>query len=576
MHLSLFSSSFRRPAWLTFALLLVAGLMLAIAAPTLAQGNAGDDATSRIVQAELDVRAVDRALDADVKDEDRAALRSRAQSAKDASTQAVAELTEQLGLINARIAGLGTVTPGDVEAPELRAQRRTLTGTRTAIDAAIKRGRLAGVEAGQLIDEIDRSKAEQFSQKLSSKVPSPLSPTFWTAVLDQAPRDLRRVTLFLRQGGDQLARQWQGGIPWHAMLGCALAVLLMGPIRLGAHRLAQRRLVAEAPPSRVRRSSNALWRVIVGTLCPLAAAFVFVQGLHWSGLLPQRWTGLLDGLVFASGLAGFTAAVTGAVLMRSQPSWRIAPIDDETAQRLRPLSWVLTILTFATAMTGAFVVAIGSSRAAFVTTQAIEALLHLMLIVVTLVVLGRLRAARAAHAECDETASAGVSAGLSVAVLLAWIAVGVAMVALLIGYIWFSWFVALMIGWAVLIGSALYLTMVAADDIATTVFVRDSKVGVTLTRALGVRGSMVDQFGLVLSGTVRLALVLLALGMLLQPFGASGDPSAVFGRLGLLVEGIKIGGVWVSPGAILQGLAVLFVGLTLVRSFMHWLNHRYL
>jgi small-conductance mechanosensitive channel len=531
MHLSLFSSSFRRPAWLTFALLLVAGLMLAIAAPTLAQGNAGDDATSRIVQAELDVRAVDRALDADVKDEDRAALRSRAQSAKDASTQAVAELTEQLGLINARIAGLGTVTPGDVEAPELRAQRRTLTGTRTAIDAAIKRGRLAGVEAGQLIDEIDRSKAEQFSQKLSSKVPSPLSPTFWTAVLDQAPRDLRRVTLFLRQGGDQLARQWQGGIPWHAMLGCALAVLLMGPIRLGAHRLAQRRLVAEAPPSRVRRSSNALWRVIVGTLCPLAAAFVFVQGLHWSGLLPQRWTGLLDGLVFASGLAGFTAAVTGAVLMRSQPSWRIAPIDDETAQRLRPLSWVLTILTFATAMTGAFVVAIGSSRAAFVTTQAIEALLHLMLIVVTLVVLGRLRAARAAHAECDETASAGVSAGLSVAVLLAWIAVGVAMVALLIGYIWFSWFVALMIGWAVLIGSALYLTMVAADDIATTVFVRDSKVGVTLTRALGVRGSMVDQFGLVLSGTVRLALVLLALGMLLQPFGASGDPSAVFGRL---------------------------------------------
>ena len=53
-----------------------------------------------------------------------------------------------------------------------------------------------------------------------------------------------------------------------------------------------------------------------------------------------------------------------------------------------------------------------------------------MLIVATLVVLGQIRARRAAQ---DETTSAGVSAGLSVATLFAWIAVAVAGVALLIG-----------------------------------------------------------------------------------------------------------------------------------------------
>ena len=158
-------------------------------------------------------------------------------------------------------------------------------------------------------------------------------------MLEQAPRDWRRVVLFLKQGGEQIAEQWRGGIPWQALLGFALAVILIGPVRLGAHRLAQRRLIAEAPPSRVRRSAYTFWRVAVGTLCPLAAAFILVQGLRWSGLLPQRWTSFLDGFVFASGVAGFTAAVTGAVLMRSQPSWRIAPLDDETATRLRPLSW---------------------------------------------------------------------------------------------------------------------------------------------------------------------------------------------------------------------------------------------
>lgn len=547
--------------------------MLCATTPVAAQGNPAVASSAKIAQAEVEVRAVDRALDAQVDDGDRRALRDRAQGAKDATTQAVSDLTEQLALVNARITGLGPVGPGEVEAPELRAQRQSLGLLRTTLDAAIKRGRLAGVEAGQLIDEIDQGQAEQFNEKLSTKVPSPLSPAFWIVVLDQAPRDMRRVGLFLQQGGEQIARQWRGGIPWHAMLGLSLAMLLIGPVRLAAHRLAQRRLIAEAPPSRVRRSAYTFWRVGVGTLCPLAAAFVLVQGLRWSGLLPQRWTSFLDGFVFAAGIAGFTAAVTGAILMRSQPSWRIAPIDDETSSRLRPLSWGLTALTFVTALVASFEGAIGSSRSAMIATQAIEAMLHLLLIVATLLVLGRIRARRAV---ANETTSAGVHAGLSVAALFAWVAVAVAGLALIVGYIWFSWFVALMIGWTVLLGSALYLMLVAADDIATTVFVRDSKVGVTLTRALGIRGAMVDQFGLVLSGTVRLALILIALGMFLRPFGASGNPGAIFDQLANVAEGIKVGNVWISPGAILRGLVVLFVGLGLVRLFMRWLEQRYL
>ncbi|GAM00451.1 DUF3772 domain-containing protein [Sphingomonas parapaucimobilis] len=546
--------------------------------PVSAQGNPATASATRIAEAEAEVRAVDRALDSKVDDDDRRALRDRAQGAKDSTGQAVSDLTEQLALVNARITGLGTPTPGEVEAPELVAQRKALSTLRSTIDAAIKRGRLAGVEAGQLVDEIDQSKAAQFNEKLSSKTPSPLSPAFWSIVLEQAPRDWRRVGLFLKQGGEQIAAQWRGGIPWQALLGFALAVILIGPVRLGAHRLAQRRLIAEAPPSRVRRSAYTFWRVAVGTLCPLAAAFVFVQGLRWAGLLPQRWTSFLDGFVFAAGVAGFTAAVTGAVLMRSQPSWRIAPLDDETAQRLRPLSWGLTLLTFITTMVMSFEGAIGSSRSAVIASQAVEALLHLLLIVTTLVVLGQLRARRVAQADAATHAPihAGVSAGLSVAALIAWIAVGVAGLALLVGYIWFSWFVALMIGWTVLLGSALYLMLVAADDIATSVFVRDSKVGITLTRALGVRGSMIDQLGLVLSGMIRLVLVLLTLGVLLQPFGASGDPGAVFDQIASVADGVRIGNVWISPGAILRGLAVLFVGLGLVRLFMRWLEQRYL
>ncbi len=306
--------------------------------PVSAQGNPAAASATRIAEAEVEVRAVDRALDSKVDDDDRRELRDRAQGAKDSTDQAVSDLTEQLALVNARITGLGTPTPGEAEAPELVAQRKALSLLRSTIDAAIKRGRLAGVEAGQLVDEIDQSKAAQFNEKLSSKTPSPLSPpsgpSCWNrparlAAGRAVPETGRRTDCAA------MARR-------HPVAGAAGLCAGGHPDRPGTARWAP---AGAAPPDRrgPAQPGAALgytfWRVAVGTLCPLAAAFVFVQGLRWAGLLPQRWTSFLDGFVFASGVAGFTAAVTGAVLMRSQPSWRIAPLDNETAQRLRPLSW---------------------------------------------------------------------------------------------------------------------------------------------------------------------------------------------------------------------------------------------
>ena len=66
-------------------------------------------------------------------------------------------------------------------------------------------------------------------------------------------------------------------------------------------------------------------------LAPLLAGLSLVQGLRWSGLLPENWSGLLDALVVAMTFSGFTAAIGGALLMRRQPSWRVAPIGDAAA-----------------------------------------------------------------------------------------------------------------------------------------------------------------------------------------------------------------------------------------------------
>jgi potassium efflux system protein len=560
-----------RPALLVLALVCIADAAAA-QLPAL---------SAQLGKAEADLRAVDRALDTRVDDQQRQALRNQALAAQGAAADATRQLGTQLTLVDAKIAGLGLVAPGVVEAPDIRAQRALLAQQRSAIDSGIKRGGLLGVEARQLVDEIEQSQAAQFGEKISTRVPSPLAPAFWRAVIHALPRDLRRIDAFVRHGVDQIRAQRRDGFPAVALAGVLLALVILFPGRVMVRRIGQRLLVEGAPGRRVRRSAYAMWRVLVGTASPALAVAAAMQGLQWSGLLPASWAGLLDALIVAAGFSGFTASVTGALLLRNQPSWRVSPISDAVAARLRPFSWALAALALASFMLDAFNGAVAASAAAQVATQTIEALLHLLLIGGTLLAIGRLRAAQAdrddaASMPTEPGSAFGSGVGLGAVTLLAWLLAAGALVALLIGYVGLSLFVVRMVAWAAVVGAGVYLVMTAIDDVATTVFTHTSPLGRTLTHGLGLRGSAIDQFGVLLSGVLRVVLALLALGLLLMPFGGGNGIGAVFGRLGVLAQGIEVGGVTVSPGAILRGIVVLFIGMALVRGFMGWLEGRYL
>lgn len=561
------SAQVGRPA-LPFLLAAFALLVLLFAAaPAPAQQRSVTDFNHVLQQAENDIRATDRLLDSRIDDKERQLVRSRAIGARDAANDAAASLQEQLAPVEAKIAELGPAPAAATEAPEIRAERARLAQQRATIDSAVKRGKLLGIEAQQLIDEIDQSQAEQFNRNISARTASPLAPNFWRALATAFPRDLRRVTGFVAV----LRSEPHDGVPWQAMLSAVVALLIVLPGRIMAHRLGRRLLVEGAPGHRVRRSLAALSRVFVGTVAPLLAALVFAQGLRWSDLVPVRWNTLLDAFTIACAFSGFTASTLGAVLMRSQPSWRLAPISDDVAQRLRPFSWLLAGVAFASILLEAFNQSVGASAAANAALQGAEALLHLLLIGGALLAIGKLRAARA-----EDDAGAPTRAGIGAITLVMWILVALALLGLLGGYMGFSLFLARLIAWATVLGSAVYLLMTAINDIATTVFVRGSPVGLAITRGLGIRPSAIDQFGVLLSGALRVALAIIAVGLLLSPFGAGSGVESLFGRLSLLAQGFELGGVAISPGAILRGLIVLFLGLGLVRAFMHWLDGHYL
>ncbi len=568
---------------------LVTGLlvMLLVALTTIAaaaQPALPPSSTAQINSVAGELAAIDRQLDARVDDDDRRLLRARADTARTTATAAATDLQGQFDLLEARIAQLGPVTAGNPETPEITAERTTLTRQRSVLDSAIKRARLLSIEGQQLVEEIQQSQAEQFSARISAKVPSPLTPVFWRAVFHAFPRDARRAAGFVMTGIRQMEAGLHRAMPWQAVLGLIGGYLMLMPGRQAARRLGRRLLIEEAPGQRIRRSANAIWRVSVGTLSPILAGVMVVQGLRWSGIAPTGWGDMLGVLVGAAGFAGFAVSICGAMLMTSQPSWRIAPIADAAAIRLRPFPPLLGALSFVVLVVQGFVTAIGASDAAQVATAALLALLYLILIAATLLTIGRLRAAETtatdaapdAAVDTDTPAVAPAHTGLGIVMLATWIAVATALLALVVGYIQFGLLVGQLIVWIVLLGSAVYLLMVAIDDIASTVFTRGSAVGLALTHGFGLRGSTIDQFGVLLSGVLRVLLAIVALGMLVSPFGAGDGVGTLFGRLGVLAQGMQVGGITISPGTILRGIVVLFVGLTLLRTFMGWLERRYL
>jgi len=555
--------------WWIVLLMLVA---LATGVPATAQPSPVADASKQLADAEVALSAVDKALDSRVDRETRTKLREQALGAQSDAREAADQLRGQLALVDARIAGLGPAVAGVVEAPDIRAERRDLAQQRNALDSKVKRGQLVAVEAGQLVAEIDEAQATELGEKIAVRAPSPLAPQFWSELFAALPRDARRMSTFASHGWTQLNTGLRGGFPWGALLGALLALSMLLPVRRMLRRIGQRYLIADAPGHRVRRSANAIWRVLVGTAMPTAAAFLFVQGLRWSSLLAPTWTGLADQLVVAAGFAGYTAALGAAFLMASQPSWRVVSLTDAVATALRPVAWAFATVTFVVIMVEAFNRAIGASATALLVAHVGEVIVQLILIAGTLSIIGRLRAAEAADGESE--AEAAASAGVGAVTLVLWLVVAVAALALVIGYVGLAIFIVQFVIWATLLGVSTYLLMVVIDDVATSLFQRDSRVGLTLRHGMGIGGSAVDQFGVLLSAVLRLAIVVVALGLLLYPFGAGFG--SFLDRIGALARGVEVGGIAISPGSIVQFVAVLALGLFLVRQFTGWLDQRYL
>src|SRR5579859_6839486 len=495
---------------------LLLALSLLLATPAIAQdADPIATATQSLDQAADEFQAIDGAFNGNLSTTERQSLQDRANTVKQTTTDQVATLTTQLGLIDARIAELGPVTPGVVEAPDIRAQRKLLAQQRSTVDSAIKRGKLLGVEADQLAVEIGESQANAFSERMTERVASPLTPVFWTALLHASPRDGRRVAALLAAEGEALRRGLSGDGLIPALIGLAIAIALAGPIRMALRATGRRYVIEHVPGSRVRRSGLALWRATVGACIPGLATVALIEGLRGGGMLAPGWEGLAQSFQRAVFVAALITAVAGALLQPKQGSWRLVGLSDHAAKALLPWAVAAAGAVLTSVLLIAFRDAIGASGPSRAAADSAAALVYIALVLGLLLTIGRLRSHRTRADEEHETSQAG----FAFVSLAAWAVVIIAVVAMSAGYVSLAYFLSRFVVWVAVVASTLYLSLLAVDDICSILFRRDSRLADKLDDGCGLRRRLIEGCGVALSGLLRLVLSAIAASLIFAPFG---------------------------------------------------------
>lgn len=567
------------PLCLRLCRLLMVVICLAMAGTAAAlqpEADSEEEPQVLIDRAEQVLDEVEKGLDKVRESEQFTRLAERALAAQRDAQAASRTLAPELEQVQARLQQLGTVQQGVSEPGDLRAERSKLSRQQSRLGSAHKHAELLVLRAQQASERIERQRVQQFSTQLSLRVASPLSPALWSDLLKQAPVDLQKLSdLYWRQRDAAAASLAQRG--YGLSVSALLLVLLLAlPLRMWLRHLGCRYAASHVPGGRLRRSALALWLVLVGTLTLGLAALVLVECMRSVNAIPQGMERLAWEFVVASFVAAFISSLSTSLLMRNQSTWRLFPIDDAIADRLRWHCQITAVVAWLSLMVHAINAVARSSDALNVASQGVAALLYCALIIWVLRVLARRTRRTSAGDEVESLPELSTrSGGVIVLVrLLGHLTVIVALLATLLGYLNFALFVTSQIIWAGLVLVLTAMLMAFADDLTSWMFRPNGRFSRALANVLGVGVSGLTQFGVLLSAALRVVLVAIGVAALLMPYGSSLSLFASW--FDAFTHGVTIGTMTITPGALVRALVVLSIGLGIVHVVQQWLVGTYL
>ncbi len=499
-------------------------------------------------------------------------LRNRALDVQQQAEKLASMLSPQSASLQARLDVLGPAPARDAppESPQLSMQRKQLGKASNDLEGQIKQANSLGTEATQLAAHVAELRRDQFQTQLTSRTATPFSRAFWVDPAKAFPDDMKRAKQLGNDALSSIRQAWQPPNRTPFVLCLITAILLLSVGRWLIERMLVQVTTRHMPTGRLRRSALAVAMTLAYTLAIGLAARSAYLALNWNDLLDDDLDDLAKRLVRLVTFAAFMTGLGRAMLSSKRSSWRLSTLSDDAAHRLRAFPWLLGGAALLLGVIESINNAIGASLAITVTTRGLLAVLIGLLVGSALMRLGRSR--RATLAAGELTAPRPVWIGLVVAA--AFVGVGMVLLGVITGYIAFAFFIARQMLWVGVILTALYLLMHLVDDIFDTVFDPKGRSGTRLQSSFGLAPSALEQTGTLLSGITRAVLLILAVAIVLAPFGA--DPQELAGRIGTLLSGGSLGSLKIVPSNIFDAVLVFVLGLIVLRVIKRWLSDQLL
>ncbi len=502
--------------------------------------------------------------DKNVADADLQTLRAQNDTLALALQGVIADLTPRLAASAKRLAELtpksGESAPTtDVAAKELESEKKR----HDALDANLRAARAMLLQADDLSTRISVARRQLFARQTFARSSSVLDPQLWAAVWREAPIDeeVMRSLIgnWLGAVGERITPTLKIGIATLA-LALALAVLPLGWV---TRRVLHRDPGASAP-SRLRRALAAAWIFFILAMLPLAVLGLMASALDAFDLSDPSVRGLIDATLEAARVLIAVNALARGMLAPGLGVWRLVPMSDRSASILYRAAMAIGAIWAAERLIEPAADAVASLNIA-VAGRAVGATLASIVIAYALRRLRTLPARAAGTPPGDAWTPART---------LAWAFAFVILAAALTGYIAFATF---------LINQAIYLTVLAAllylvdcivQDGTEALLKPEAPVGAGLLAMVGLRRNALAQLAVVLQGVARLAVAVIAIAAVLEPWGVQSQD--MFGALRAAYFGFSVGGVTLSLSSMIGAAAVFAVVLFLTRLIQDWLGSRLL
>ena len=146
--------------------------------------------------------------------------------------------------------------------------------------------------------------------------------------------------------------------------------------------------------------------------------------------------------------------------------------------------------------------------------------------------------------------------------------------AALTGYIAFATFLVNQAIYLSVVGSALAIADIIAQDGTEAILKPDAPVGARLLAMAGLRRNALAQIVVILQGVARLVVLVVAFAAVLKPWGVQSQD--MFGALRSAYFGFSIGGVTLSLSSMIGAAIVFAVAVFFTRLIQNWLGSRLL